>query len=247
MKKVRLPNMRRYLQGPGACAFASVASVGNYYNKQITYDFVTQVLVPDGEGLFTADIALLLNKIGFTSVTIVTADLDQFDFSWSKLSRQKLIAELKRAGRYHSESWIRESMRQNRKFLETNPNNKILIDRRFGVFIRDSLDRGIPVLGSFNWNLFFNFPKWNERGEVDALRGDFESHEIVIYGYDEKGVDILDSHHELYKGKLKRYNRGRYRIDWETLMTVMGFGDLIIVDRYCKEITDELVSSVKNG
>jgi hypothetical protein len=64
------------------------------------------------------------------------------------------------------------------------------------------------------------------------MKGDYSEHEVVIYGYDEKGVYILDSHHKLYRGRLAKYRKGRYKMDWETLHTVMGFGDLIIPERY---------------
>ena len=42
MDRVFLPRMKRYLQDAGACAFGAVASVANFANRQIDYDFVCQ-------------------------------------------------------------------------------------------------------------------------------------------------------------------------------------------------------------
>lgn len=244
MERVYLPRMKRYLQDPGGCAFGAVAAVGNFFNKKIDYGFVCGLEEPDGEGLYTPDIGLLLSRVGFTQVTIITADLDQVDFKWVNLSKKKLVEQIKQSRRFHLDSTIREQSRSYVKFLEYEGNdNQLVIDMHFGDHIRRALDGGSPVLASFNWHLYFNMPKWNEYGEDDPIKGDFEQHEVVINGYDAKGVYILDSHHEMYKGKLKKYRSGRYRMDWETLMTTMGCGDLIIAGGYSAERTNELVQT----
>jgi uncharacterized protein YvpB len=225
--------LQRYKQDPGNCSLAAAASVSNYYDKRIDYDLVKEIVQPDGQGLYTPEIAILMNTLGFNSVTIVSANIEQFDFKWQGLSRNKLLEEMKRAARWHPDDESKEIAKGYVKFLANSEyENNLVIDVKFGDHIRKHLDAGKPVMASFNWNLFFNYPKWNEKGEVDPLKGFFEEHEIVIYGYDEKEVYILDSHHEMYKGKLKKYASGRYTMSWETLMTVMGFGDLILVDDF---------------
>lgn len=240
--------MRRYLQDPGACAFGAVASVGNHFDRKINYDTVCKIECPDGDGLYTPQIGLLLNKVGFTAVTIVTADLDQVDFKWESLSKKKLIEQLKTSRRSHPIKNCRDVARHYVNFLESENGNNVIIDRQFGHHIRNGIDNGLPVLVSFNWNLFFRFPKWNSDGKPDPIRGDFEQHEVVIYGYDDSGVNIIDSHHEMYKGKLKKYRNGRYKMDWETLMTTMGAGDLIIPNEFSKEKAyEQLVSLEKES
>lgn len=248
MEKVLLPKLKRFLQDPSCCAWASVASVGNFFNRKIDYDFVCGVMEPDGNGLYTPSIAMLLNEIGFKEVTVVSADLDQLDFCWKGLTKNKLILELKRCRRSPRYEY-REQVQQYIEFLEDKENrNNLVIDMHFGNHIREALDNGLPVLISFNWNLFFNYPKWNDNREVDPIKGEFEQHEVVVYGYDDKGVNILDSHHEMYKGKLRKFRSGRYKMDWETLMTVMGTGDLIIPGGYSIERANEqLVSSDKES
>lgn len=232
---VTLKYMRRYLQDAGACAFGAVATVGNHFNRNINYDIVCKIESPDGNGLYTPNIGLLLNKVGFEKVTVITADLDLVDFKWQNLSKHKLIEEIKQSKRKHPQAECRDILRQYFNFLNAKKENNLIIDHHFGNYIRSAIDSGLPVLASFNWNLLFKHPKFNDFGEIDPIKGEAESHEIVICGYDNKSVNIIDSHHEMYKGKLKKFRNGRYKIEWEIFMTVLGHGDLIIPDQYSKE------------
>lgn len=228
--------VQRFLQEPGECAIAAAASVANFYHKDINYDFARDICDPDGEGMYTADIARLLNRLGFTKVTVISADLNQLDFEWKKLSKDDLIAQLKRSSRWNPDLGYRDCASSYVKFLTDDTcNNDLVIDSHFGNHIRKHLSQGKPVLASFNWNMFFQFPKWNDRGKPDPIKGDYEEHEVVIVGYDNDGVDIVDSHHELYHGKLAKFRTGRYRMDWETLHTVMGFGDVILPDKFVRQ------------
>jgi hypothetical protein len=221
--------LRRYKQKPGECAVAAVASVANHYDKLIDYDFVREVAKPDGEGMYTPDIARLLNTLGFRQVTVVSADLHQLDFKWKDLSKPALVKALRKSAKEHTDRAYRQQAKTYAEFIgDKECDNQLVIDRHFGNHIRKAIGQGVPVLASFNWNLFFEYPKWGDDNRVDPIRGDFEEHEVVIYDCDDKGVRILDSHHELYKARLSKYSNGRYTIDWETLMTVIGFGDLII-------------------
>jgi hypothetical protein len=230
----KLPKMQRYLQDAGCCAIAASASIANYYNPQVDYDFAKMVAKPDGDGMYTPSIGRLLNNLGFTNVSIVSADLYALDFEWKDLDQEELIKQLRKTARKHEDDGIREMAAEYVNFLsDPECENELIIDRHFGKYIRKYVgEMAMPVLASFNWNLFFEFPKWNERNKLDPIKGDFEEHEVVVCGCDEKGVDVVDSHHELYEGRLAKYRNGRYRIDWETLMQVMGFGDLIIPGGY---------------
>lgn len=232
--------LRRYLQEPAECAVAASASVANFYNKEIDYDYVREVANPDGGGMYTPDIAILLNKLGFRSVSVVSADINQLDFDWKDLESNALVRQLRKVGKKHSYKCYRDQAKAYVDFL-TAPgyDNELIIDRHFGRYIRKYVGLGMPILASFNWNLFFEMPKWNNQNKNDPIRGEFEEHEVVICGYDDRGVHILDSHHQLYTGKLQKFSSGRYSIDWETFMTVMGFGDLIIPGEYVG--THELV------
>jgi hypothetical protein len=225
--------VRRFLQEPGCCGIAAAASTANFYDSEVNYSIASRICKNDGEGLFTPDIARLCNRLGFTKVTIISADIGLLDFEWAHLKKPDLIQQLKRSYRYNPDPGSRESAGAYVKFLtDRDHDNDLIIDLHFGKYIRKHLSQGKPVLASFNWNLFFEFPKWNEQGKPDPIKGEFEEHEVVIVGYDNNGVDIVDSHHEMYQGKLSKYRSGRYRMDWETLHTVMGFGDLILADKH---------------
>ncbi len=227
--------IKRFLQDPGLCTIAAAAEVCNFYDKTVTYEMVKEIADNDGSGLCTSELAILLNKLGFQKLTIVSSDITQLDFTWKDLSKKDMVAKLKESVRKNKDKDYREVNRMYAEILsdETKDNN-LVIDHSFGKYIRQSIDDGKPVLASFNWTMFFQWTKWNN-GKDDPINGDSEEHEVVICGYDEKGVRIVDSHHEMYKGKLKKFKNGRYRMSWETLMTVMGYGDLIIPEGFLQQ------------
>ena len=109
--------------------------------------------------------------------------------------------------------------------------NNIIIDYDFGKYIRNTLDDGKPLVLSFNWTMYFKFSKYKDI-LPDAIKGDYEEHAVVAYGYNKEGVNICDSHHQWYKYKFKKYRDGLYVIPWEHLMTIMQWGDLYIPDNY---------------
>jgi hypothetical protein len=238
--------VKRFLQDTAACAYAATASIGNFFDKRIDYDLICSLSKPDGQGLYTPEICMLLNKIGFTQVTVVTADIGIFDFKWQNVSRKQMIDELKEVRRRHPDCGYRDVGRAYVKWLENwQDDNEIKLDLTFGDHIRKQLSSGSPLLASFNWNMFFHYPKCDENREIDPIKGEFENHEVLLYGFNKNSVKVLDSHHELYKRGLKKYACGRYEMKWETLMTVMGQGDLIIPGGFDKERLDVLVSKIK--
>jgi hypothetical protein len=235
-------NVRRFKQLSGECAIAAAASVANFYNPEIEYDYVSNLVANDGNGMYTPDTGTLLNRLGFQSVTIVTANIELLDFYWKSLRKDKLIEQLRKTIKYHKDHRNKDSREEAAsyiKFLNRQPGNKVLIDRHFGHHIRESLDNGNPVLVDFNWNLFFEYPKWSDMRDVDPIKGDSEEHEVVINGYDKNGVHIVDSHHELYNGRLSKFRNGYYTMTWEELMTVMGSGDLLIPHNYSQETMEK--------
>ena len=232
----KILKVHRFRQSPGECSIAASAAVAHYYNKSINYKLVSHIAENDGDGLYTPDIGILLNRIGFTKVTIISADVNHFDFTWKDFTKEQLISELKHCKRYNRDKDSKEIASAYVKFLCSESNeNSLIIDHRFGDYIRASIDEGEPVMVCFNFNIFHEIEKWDDNGEPDPRKGHAEEHEVVVSGYDDEGVYIVDSHHELYTGKLRKYRNGRYKMKWETLMTVMGLGDVIIPSGYLAE------------
>jgi hypothetical protein len=230
--------VKRFRQRPGDCAIAAAASAANYFNPDVEYRRVRRALESDGQGLYTPDIGTLLNRLGFAKVTIITADLDHFDYTWR--DREKLLSELKHSKRYDKDSDTRAVSSAYVNFLTRgDADNNLILDHHFGNYIRKSIDDGLPCLISFNFNMFHELGKWGDDGKKDSRRGSYEQHEVLISGYDQKGVNIVDSHHELYVGRLKKYRGGRYKMSWETLMTVMGMGDVILPSGYSKDRVED--------
>jgi hypothetical protein len=168
-----------------------------------------------------------MNYLGFGDVTIVSSDLEVVDYAWNNLSRRKITdlvgGCVKRKNSAHS-------LKTLLRFLTLEDcgvkyNNNIIVDYDYRRYIQDYIDIGIPVIITFNWNMYFRQPK------EDGV----EYHAVVVNGYDDNKVSIIDSLTE-YKYKLKKYNSGRYTIKWDHLLPVMGGnGDIVIPNNYSEK------------
>lgn len=237
MDKKVLLRVKRFCQHENECAIASVASLANFYDKNIKYDNIRHHIpyCLRRNGLYTSQQAKLLNAIHFKNVTIVTSDLDIVDYSWSKLSRYGLSKKLIKLYRYYNRT---KNLNGNSNDIvydlyqwlsNKNFNNKIIIDNDFAKYIKKCLDSGHPVCASVNATSMFKMKKWSHCGDSD-IKGQRVDHAIVIRGYDSKYVYIVDSDHGFGRRiSLRKYVTGYYRISWEKLLTNIPCGDLIFV------------------
>jgi len=225
-------NLKRYKQKHNQCAVAAVSSVANYYNPRLDYPTVEEIARKSvfrklSDGLDAGQISCLLNILGFRKVTIVSSDLNFLDYGWNGLSQKRLSLNVQRMSK-RVDAKYKDVVKNVWHWLShTDYDNRIFVDFRYGDYIRKFLDRGNPLILSFNWTMYFRFPK-DHHGYDDT----WSEHAVAVCGYDKKGVNIVDSHHELYDGDLKEYRSGRYHMNWEHLMSVMGFGDLYLPEDY---------------
>lgn len=231
-KRVLL-TVRRWKQRPAECAIASATALAYYFDESVTYHKVRNVvpksLLRKNEGLYTSQQARLLNDLGFGRIAIVTSDPTLVDMSWQKLSKGKIIEKLRRKRAYCG----RTSDTEGKSFVDDmiswlqydGCDNNLIIDYNFPMYIRRHLDAGKPVGASYNWTKMFKFKKTG----VDEVRGEVEEHAVVIRGYDDQGVFIVDGHHQSYKGRLSKYHNGYYKMPWETYLVTAPDGDLILV------------------
>lgn len=222
-KRVLLP-VRRWKQLPNECAICSVASIANYYDSNITYSSVRRLILKRErqKGLYTPQQGKLLNDLGFKDVTIVTFDLDIFDFSWNRLSREGLLRRLRRAKSYHartSGSGADEVVREYIEWLECEDcNNRIIIDNDLPKYIRKYLDHGRPVGASYNSTTLWKESKGSMASDQD-IKGDTLEHAVVIRGYDDYGLFIVDSDKPT----------GFYKLKWSKFLVSVKTGDLLLV------------------
>ena len=233
--------VRRFLQEPAHCAIAACASVANFYNENIDYDYVkkissTKVYKNTEEGLNSGEICLLLNYIGFEKVSLVSTNLYIFDYTWKNFGKKKLLGKIKESKSKIHKDYRDVSRSLYKWFKQKDFDNNIIIDYSFGKYIRNFLNRNKPVIFTFNWNMFFKFSKSIDSGKNDDIKGDWEEHVVVIRGYNARGVYVCDSHHECYTYRLKKFREGFYFISWEHLMTIMAFGDVFLPEMYVKPI-----------
>jgi len=236
---VKKLKVKRFIQDPSHCSIAATACVGNYWDENVNYEKIKKIARKTirrdlSEGLDTGEISRLLNVVGFQKITVISANMFFLDFTWRRLSKKNLIKNLKVAKTKVNIDY-RGQCSAICKFLETDQfDNKLIIDYNFGKYIRDSLNRNIPIIITLNWTMFFKQPKSDFiKNTVDTFRGECEEHALVIHGYNRKNVNICDSHHQYYKYNLKKYRKGFYSISWENLMSCMCNQDVIIAENYC--------------
>lgn len=230
-----LLNVKRFRQKPSECALAAASSLANFYDSTVEYENVRELLKTRerGKGLYTSQQGRLLNELGFGHVTIVTADLTLIDFSWRKLSKKRLIRKLKEFRGYYGhirDPWSKDYVNDMVEWLEEETcNNRLVIDYDFAKYIRKSLDKGRPVGASIAWTSLFRLTK-GYQGESNDIKGEEDDHAVVIRGYDEDGVFVVDSHYLSYRGRrLKKYHNGYYKIPWEKFLVNIPRGDLVLI------------------
>jgi hypothetical protein len=238
MKKLKVT---RFVQDPSYCAVAASATVANYYNSNINYEYAKELTIKkvskkvEGEGLYTTEIADLLNLLGFHKVTVITTDLDIVDYAWAKYGKRRLIVTMEDAVNHKRDHEYRNVTKRFVKWLKKDGyDNSIKIDYDFSKYIKQHLNRKKPLLLFFNWTRYMKFPKYGGN-EADPINGEEEQHAVAVNGYDNKGVWVIDSHNAFYKYKRKKYRRGFYKIQWEHLLTCMEQGEIILPEEYVLE------------
>lgn len=234
MERVLVEGIKRYKQFPSECAFAATAALANYYDAKVNYGILRSLVPPSkrGDGLHTPQQGMLLNQLGFSNVTIVSADHEMFDFSWSKLGKKALISKLKKTKEYwrRKDKDVAESLKFYIEWLsDSDCDNQLKIDYDFPKYIRRHLNAGHPVGASFNWTAMFKLAKSGKVGWND-ISGEAEEHAVVLRGYDKEGVFVVDSQYNAYRGKLRKYRGGRYKISWSKFLVNAPYGDLILIN-----------------
>lgn len=224
-----LLSVKRFDQESDECAIAAIASIANFYDPKITYKDIRDLL-PYRErrgGLYTSQQGRLLNLLGFSKVNIITADLNMIDFSWSDMSRRKIINRLKRLLSYHRriQEDYAECVEDMLNWLSDKKyDNTLIIDNDFHKHVRRVLSGGRPMGVSLNMTSMLRQMKAaKEEGDI---KGDSEYHAVVLRGYDEKGVFVVDSNpkSDHYDDE---FNRGYYKLTWEKFLINLPGGDLI--------------------
>jgi len=229
MQERVLLRVKAFDAGLSGCAIAATASLGHFYDNEINYNTVKGMLSKEiyKEGLYTYEQAVLLNHLGFAKVTIVTADMDIVDIGWNELKRKKtVIKRMRKAAEYwktRGDIEHTEILRGYANWLNKSDENRLIIDSDFPKFIRRDLSNGRPVGASVTANSLYKMKKIND------IKEEAEQHAVVLRGYDNKGVFVVDKSFS-YKGNGKSKNsRGYYKIEWEKFLCNMPDGDLLLI------------------
>ena len=233
-----------YSQRNAECAVASMASVSNFYRSDLDYEYMRDLVgrsFPNfsKEGLDTGEMCIVLNKVGFRRVSIVSTDVGIFDYKWRTFSKQKMKETLKLKIKKTKNKDDKEYAKLYYKFLDFNKNNKLILDYEFDKYIVKEIDKNRPLLLSFNWNILFREPKRDKNEVEDQFTGEYMYHAVVVCGYNKAGVFLADSHKSMRSRRnIKYIKKGIYHVEWKYIMLALGrAGDLILLDK----INDKLV------
>lgn len=233
MHRILLP-VKRFKQFPSECSIASTTSLANYFDESVNYSEVRK-LIPKNlrkEGFYSSEQGRLLNQLGFTAVTIVTADLDLIDYSWAHLQKPSLIKRMKKLRVHYGKAQkpaLYDYVHDMIKWLEDERyDNNLVIDNNFKKYIKRQLKKNVPVGAAINWTSVFKFKKSGTLKDSD-IKGEEEHHSIVLRGCDTEGVFVVDSHHRHYTGKRAKYHGGYYKMSWENYLVNTPGGDLILI------------------
>lgn len=226
----------KHVQLRNECAVAAASSLAKFHNSSIEYKDV-RLLVSKRKrksGLYASETASLLNDLGFKNVVICSMDMSMLDPSWSSLPREQIIIKLsemidhyRRQHEPYLERWV-EDMRD--WLARPDCDNHLIIDNDWSKHIKHQLNRGNPVCASLNWTSTFKHSKAAKGPGRPDINGEVEEHEVVIRGYDDKGVFIVDSHPYSSKGHYRKYSKGYYKLSWAKLLTNMPNCDLIWIN-----------------
>ncbi len=232
MNRVLL-SVKRFKQKPSECSIAAASSLAHFYDSEVDYKEVRK-LIPARirkKGLYSSQQARILNKLGFDKVTIVTADLNLIDFSWARYTKKSVIRRMKKLRAYYrriQEDW--QYVDDMIQWLEDKDcDNNLVIDYEFKKYIKRHLDRGLPVGASINWTALFRFTKGERRMKDRDIKGESVDHSIVLRGYDDKGVFVVDSHQECYRGTRAKFKSGYYKLPWDKFLVNIPSGDLLLI------------------
>lgn len=194
-------------------------------------------------GMDAGEIIYLLNEMGFKKVTMISADTDYLDFAWQLLEKKELLEQIGNAMK--EKHPCKTDLKDLHATLSREDvNNQLVIDYEFDKYMKTFLRQEKPLIFSFNWTVFFKQPKSGANGEADPIHGECEEHAVVACGCNKRSIHILDSHHQYYKGKLKRYKNGRYSMTWRQMMNVIGAGDVYLPSNYDSSIPESRIEGL---
>ena len=217
-----LLKVKRYSQISQECGIAAVSSVANFYNQDVEYHDVRQIVDPNSRsyGMYVPEQAILLNKLGYNKISIVTNDLEIFDYGWNRYSNKSVLGRLKKIRqhfyKYGDKDYSGLVGCYMRWLSMEGCYNRIRTDHDFAKYIRRYLRNGRPVIVMLNWNAMYKCSKAKSNNVI----GYSSSHSVVIRGYDSQDVFIADS--DGYRSK-----NGYYKLNWSKFLPMVY--ELILV------------------
>lgn len=217
--------VHRFQQRNDECAIASVATIANYYDDSLTYSGIRRLVSSRQrkEGMYSPEQGALLNKLGFSKITIVSYDLELFDYGWNRYTNRGKISRLEKAAKYlrvqGNIGYAKLAEAYITWLSDVNCDNQLVIDNDIATYLKRSIKQERPVGVLMNWTSMY---KWT-KGSV-ATGGDIKNyasyHAMVARGFDSNNVYLVDP--DSY-----RKPNGLYTMKWSKFLTTAN--ELLIV------------------
>lgn len=229
---MKILSLNIYKQKNEDCAVATVASVANYFNNNITYSQVCSLAEKTNKGclangMFSGDIGILLNNVGFNKIQICTSDIELYDFSWSLLEKKELCRKIKQASIKNKD--YKQIYSNVYNFLKFKKENSLIVDLDFKKHIIESIDKDKPVLVTIDLTILHKDSKVNN-GKIDTIMGSTERHEVIAVGYDEQYICIVNPHKDKRRNSMLKYiDKGIFMMKWEHFISISSSCDLHLI------------------
>lgn len=221
-----LLKVKRWKQHCNECAISVVATLANYYDPQFTYRNVRRFISTESRhnGLYTPEQGILLNELGFSNITIVTYNLDIFDYAWNRYTKKGFISRLKKVKCYYQKNEDDISARMSDYYLKflmkKDCSNSVIIDNDLASHIKKNIKNNRPIGIRINWTSMYKKSKGSISTGGD-IKNNASYHAIVARGFDDNYVYVSDP--DSYKTK-----SGFYRLKWSIFLTIAD--ELLIIN-----------------
>ncbi|GGK67937.1 peptidase-C39 like family protein [Rufibacter glacialis] len=214
MLPVTLLNSLKILTQPddSTCGPTSLHAVYHYFKDTVPLDqVISEVSFLEEGGTLAVLLGCHALRRGYQA-RIYTYNLHVFDPTWFKLSKEKLIANLKEQLIYKSDAKLHVATHAYIEFLRLGGEifhkdlTLSLLDRYFS--------KGVPLLAGLSATYLYNCARerTNDRGEAiyDDVRGEPLGHFVVLAGFDneqeKENVIVADPYQENPLSKNNYYN-----------------------------------------
>jgi hypothetical protein len=172
------------------CGPTCLHAVYRYYGDFIELnDVIGQIRRLEHGGTFSVYLGTHALRRGY-NVTLYTYNLQVFDPTWFRLSREHMLERLRARRQAKAATPLVTALDAYLEFLEAG--GEVVFEDLTAKLIRSFLKKGLPVItGLSSTYLYRAMREHGPHDEDDDIRGDPAGHFVVLCGYDKEDKTVL--------------------------------------------------------